>query len=1015
MMRLYIHGVTEELAHQILEPDDIPLLESLLMEPGFPRRDNVMAFLAQIDRGSESARAILAFLAEPPQDPSIPEEDRALLAAPQVLGFIASRGDQVAFDALMTMTADRGERRDEILSRAAARADDPPSYRADLLEMALRGLAYAGSHRALGRLRDIERGTIDLGTNRSLAPAARRALDLFHERARPSRPAAAAPTPQGTSVPGAGSAQQTGGSSSGRSADALPPASPGDSDILDSMPRAHELAITYANHVDHNDPMTNARLDQVLRGSSLRAGRLDYAEDVSCCISLERSGAALTWGAPGDGLDIIDDFELGTALANPTARVKVVRQINWCGPGGPPFVWGCASGNSFVVVRLSNITIEEVLWIHELGHNCGLGHSANSHSLMYPFVDQGNDGLSQQECDAYHNPQPGSGLVPLDIGACTDGDQDGVQDGFDNCDAIANFPQDDFDLDRMGNVCDLDDDNDLVEDAADCVPLDALTWGLPGDPVDLALTHAFSGTVLTWGPPAVPGGLLQGVRYDTLRADSPMEFDSNAVCTESDDGSDAAATTNPPLTSFWSQQGGLINANFGASVASAGDVDGDGNNDVIVGAPRFYNGQDLEGRAFVYGEFSSGLWAVLWVAEGNLDLALYGASVASAGDVNNDGYDDVIVGAPGFEDATFLGGTAFVHHGSPSGPEVVPAWSAHAGTFSASFGASVASAGDVNNDGYDDVIVGAPAFENTLTSQGAAFLYSGSASGLETSADWAPLGAQTGARFGASVASAGDINADGYDDVIVGVPGAANGQAGEGLVEVYLGSPDGLGLAPSQTLEIDVVGASFGTSVASARDVNGDGYGDVIVGADRLTNGQTNEGAAFIFHGSAAGLLTPYSWWQEGNQARASFGAAVASAGDFNHDGFDDVLVGAPLHNTAAGNDAGRVLLFAGTAGGMSPMPLKTVEGSLALAQLGSSVAGAGDVDGDGVSDIILGARAYTDSSTGEGKADLYRGSIADPPIGGIFYYNTRAENNCGSGPLGFDSLGIPRVGRTCP
>jgi len=375
--------------------------------------------------------------------------------------------------------------------------------------------------------------------------------------------------------------------------------------------------------------------------------------------------------------------------------------------------------------------------------------------------------------------------------------------------------------------------------------------------------------------------------------------------------------------------------------------------------------------------------------------------------VNDDGYDDVIVGAPNFEDETYLGGVAYVHYGSATGPGLAPDWSAQGAVSGASFGASVASAGDVDGDGYDDVIVGAPDFSG----QGGAFVHHGSAGGLSTPSSWSP--AEVGGRFGASVASAGDVNGDGYDDVIVGAPTKSGGQAGEGLAYVYLGSGSGLGLTPT-LLEVNQAGASFGISVSSAGDVNGDGYDDVIVGAPKYDNGQTNEGAAFIFLGSEAGILTTYSWFQEGNQANSDFGAVVSTAGDINGDGFAEVLVGAPLHNNTAGADAGRALLYAGSPVGAVQQPLWAIQGGQASAQFGSALAGAGDADGDGVDDVFIGTKFYTEASAGEGRVSYYRGRVADPPVGVIFYYAVRAENSCGLGPLGFDSSMTPLVGRTC-
>jgi hypothetical protein len=130
--------------------------------------------------------------------------------------------------------------------------------------------------------------------------------------------------------------------------------------------------------------------------------------------------------------------------------------------------------------------------------------------------------------------------------------------------------------------------------------------------------------------------------------------------------------------------------------------------------------------------------------------------------------------------------------------------------------------------------------------------------GLSLVPNWMGEGNQESAQYGYSVGTAGDVNGDGYDDVIVGAPDYANGQQNEGAAAVYYGSAAGLSLVPNWGDEGDQEGARFGSSVGTAGDVNGDGYDDVIVGAPNYDHGQDGEGAVVVYHGSAAGLsLTP--------------------------------------------------------------------------------------------------------------------------------------------------------------
>ncbi|HVN40312.1 MAG TPA: integrin alpha, partial [Myxococcota bacterium] len=180
----------------------------------------------------------------------------------------------------------------------------------------------------------------------------------------------------------------------------------------------------------------------------------------------------------------------------------------------------------------------------------------------------------------------------------------------------------------------------------------------------------------------------------------------------------------------------------------------------------------------------------------------------------------------------------------------------------ARLGQSVAGAGDVNGDGYADVIVGAPFYDNGQTDEGAAFVFLGSGSGIATGnpATAAALieSNQSSAFLGYSVAGAGDVNGDGYADVIVGALAYDNGQTDEGAAFVFLGSASGIANGNPATaaavLESNQASAQLGTSVAGAGDVNGDGYADVIVGVPLYDNGETDEGAAFVFLGSASGI-----------------------------------------------------------------------------------------------------------------------------------------------------------------
>jgi hypothetical protein len=300
------------------------------------------------------------------------------------------------------------------------------------------------------------------------------------------------------------------------------------------------------------------------------------------------------------------------------------------------------------------------------------------------------------------------------------------------------------------------------------------------------------------------------------------------------------------ITAAWTAEPDVIE-DFGASVSSAGDVDGDGYGDVVVGAP-------AQDKAYLYLGSASGLeTTAAWTAESDQAFGEFGFAVSSAGDVNGDGYGDVVVGEHDRDISDQRDGRAYLYLGSGSGLETTAAWTAESDKAFAEFGYSVSSAGDVNGDGYEDVVVGAWEYDSPLSNEGRAYVYLGSAAGLETTAAWTGESNKKDAFFGGSVSSAGDVNADGYGDVVVGAHGyplaRTPGSSDEGRVYLYLGSAVGLGTTAAWTVQSDHNGANLGRSVSSAGDVNGDGYGDVVVGAPWLSNPTYAEGGAYLYLG----------------------------------------------------------------------------------------------------------------------------------------------------------------------
>jgi hypothetical protein len=454
------------------------------------------------------------------------------------------------------------------------------------------------------------------------------------------------------------------------------------------------------------------------------------------------------------------------------------------------------------------------------------------------------------------------------------------------------------------------------------------------------------------------GGDVNGDGVSELLLGIP-EFATSAGRVQVYHGGPDLPTT--PTIPVWSQQADVANAQMGASVDHAGDVNGDGYADVIVGLPGL-------NEVRVYYGGPAGLVSTYWSAFGSSAGEEFGYDVGSAGDVNGDGYSDVIIGAYGYSS---FQGRAYVFLGSATGLSGAYHWRVDGGVVDGRFGGSVSSAGDVNGDGYSDIIVGA-FLENI---GGVVYAYYGSAAGLATTASWSVVGSQLLAWFGAVVSNAGDVDADGYDDVLISAHRHDNAGLGQcGAVFLYRGSSGGLLSTPNWTQYGDQAGVEFGYDLGFAGDVNGDGFSDVIIGAYQYDNGQANEGRSFVYHGSLAGLSLVSAWSTESDFPGAYWGSSAASAGDVNGDGYGDVIVGG--YRFAQGYlGEGRACIYQGSAAGLSFTPIWTALGGAANRQLGYSLSGAGDVNGDGFGDLIIGVPGYSNGQSLEGYCAAYLGN----------------------------------------
>ncbi|MEW5986820.1 MAG: VCBS repeat-containing protein [Chloroflexota bacterium] len=434
-------------------------------------------------------------------------------------------------------------------------------------------------------------------------------------------------------------------------------------------------------------------------------------------------------------------------------------------------------------------------------------------------------------------------------------------------------------------------------------------------------------------------------------------------------------------TPNWTANSLLQKSRFGFLTNSAGDLNGDGYDEVVIGDYLHDGGERDEGKVWVYYGSAEGLAGDPWMLEADQAGAFMGNFAGSAGDVNGDGYDDFVVGADRYDYEEVNEGVAYVYYGSAAGlGDSAADWTVYGNQDGANLGHSVATAGDVNGDGYDDVIIGAFRFNHGQVDEGFAYLYYGSPAGLRPRPAWTAEGEQEGAYFAHSAVGVGDVNGDGYDDIVVGALLYDNGETDEGQVYAYYGSADGPSLTANWVVESNVVEARLGGLVAPAGDVNGDGYADVITGAEWYSNGEEKEGAAFVYYGSATGLSATPDWTVESNQLDANLGVSVDTAGDVNGDGYDDVIVGAYYYDNGE-EDEGRAFVYYGSAEGLSTEADWYTESNQAHAGLGVLSNAAGDVNHDGFGDVIIGAFSYKNEVAGQGQVTVYHGSAAGLPF----------------------------------
>jgi hypothetical protein len=412
-------------------------------------------------------------------------------------------------------------------------------------------------------------------------------------------------------------------------------------------------------------------------------------------------------------------------------------------------------------------------------------------------------------------------------------------------------------------------------------------------------------------------------------------------------------------------------------MAAVADLDGDGRDEVVVGEPRWPgDGATVRGRVMVFPGTPDGpAQEAADTMGGDTEGYYFGDYLANAGDVDADGCDDLLVlertcvpnGGPN---------RVRLYPGSRSGLQPMAVWAFTGQTRESALGATMTSAGDVNGDGYGDALVGENMASDSLIAEGHVYLFMGSATGLDSAPAWVARGGQTDAQLGYYMYPAGDINRDGFDDVLLGATMWDGASVDCGQVRLYPGGARGPARDPLWTIEGAHANANLGICVAGAGDVNGDGFGDIIVGERRYSDdSRPDRGRALLYLGGPNGPAGKAVWEARGPVAYAHFGVNVAGVGDVDGDGLDDVGVAGDRYSAQGRTQAGLVEIYRGTRDGCEATPAWRAIGEAAGAHFGHDV-WAGDFDGDDRPDLLICAPLWGDSHPERGLLVAYRSRL---------------------------------------